>query len=146
MRKTIHGKVPGGDANTILCYCPLCGYLKPVEEHGRDRCPTCLGNPYLENIPRDCQDMSGLYMVRKPPLEKPPIDWGLPRQDSTTDQIKSVAKSLDERGFAIPAMQVREDLVHEMEQNDYERACREATRMGCYDAHDWLLARRIDGP
>jgi hypothetical protein len=112
MRRRIHGKV--GDANTILCYCPQCGKLQHVEEHGRDRCPkcrvTCKGQnagPYLEGIPRDCRDMHGMYMVRKPLLEESD-DEALVHTDEMgwirTEDLPCGVSSMDlleEPGFAM---------------------------------------------
>lgn len=67
-RKPIYRKV--GDANYILCYCPKCGHLQPVEEHGRDGCAICIERTPLENIPYSCRNELGTYMVRRPPLEE----------------------------------------------------------------------------
>jgi hypothetical protein len=84
--KSIYRK--SGDANLILCYCPECGKQGLVEEHGRTRCPDCYkarntmewdnlrggwvyeySGPYLENIPYNCRNEAGTYMIRKPELE-----------------------------------------------------------------------------
>lgn len=90
--RPIYRKV--GDANYILCYCPNCGHLQPVEDHGRDGCAACerlvptgltfeeasrqgkymtrFERTPLENIPYNCRNESGTYMVRRPPLESSP--------------------------------------------------------------------------
>jgi len=87
--RPIYGKI--GDANTILCYCPDCGHLQYVEEHGIDGCDECarwvpsgltfeeaskqggsmvkLESTPLENIPYSCRNMAGTHMIKRPQLQ-----------------------------------------------------------------------------
>ena len=65
----------------------------------------------------------------------------MPRQDSTTDQIESVATALDE---VLPdaARKIREGNVPSLTDDQFDSASRVAVGLGCYDAHDWLIQRQ----
>lgn len=67
-----------------------------------------------------------------------------PRQDSTTDQVNSVADALEET-FPRVARLIREDNIPEMSDEEFQTACRFSIHMGCYDADDWLKGRRRYG-
>lgn len=66
------------------------------------------------------------------------------RQDSTTDQIESVAAALDE-ALPVAARKIRNEEVSSMTDAEFQTACMVAIDMGCYDADDWLKARRRYG-
>lgn len=60
------------------------------------------------------------------------------RQDSTTDQIESVADRLEVEGFTSLVGWLRSG--GSMPPNAHE-ASRVAVAIGCYDADDWIKAR-----
>jgi len=61
----------------------------------------------------------------------------IPRQDSTADQIESVAEALEET-HPKAARKLRERRTADLTRAEYQKACRVAIKLLCYDAHDHL--------
>lgn len=75
MRRPIYG--PKGK-DWVLCTCDECGQLNYVEPHGvTAECHSqkCNGKSTdHSNIPYDCRDQSGCYLIRKPTGDWPKND------------------------------------------------------------------------
>lgn len=63
MRKSIYSK----NGFNILCWCPKCGHMEYIDQHGVGQCPK--GHGDMENIPYENRDMSGMFMISKPKIE-----------------------------------------------------------------------------